>query len=206
MKPVVLSFLLFLSFSAFCQKDLQREDVHADLLKGKKRSILVYSGKTHSYTMDITAKSVKASDLPGFANIDKQIVQSTLVPVPQHTDLTNLTPEKEREVLTKYMNYELDYYKRKLRHGYSNLQTEWLTLRGHLFLVWYFDMPKDYKLVSRQIYFSTLFFDQVVDLNAPVFKANDLLHAKSILTKLAGSLKTYNNSLDLAMLTRQINR
>ncbi|MDR3715275.1 MAG: hypothetical protein P4L51_20915 [Puia sp.] len=206
MKSTILLLLFSMAFAAFSQKDSQRDDVHASLLTGKKKSLLLYSGKTRSYTMDIMTRSVKPSDLPGFANIDRQIVQSTLVPVPEHTDLTNLTPEKEREVLTKYMNYELDFYKKKLRHGYTNLQTEWLNLKGHLFLVWYFDMPKDYKLVSRQIYFSTLFFDQVVDINAPVFKSNDLLHAKSILTKLAASLKTYNSPLDMAQLTRQVNR
>ncbi len=206
MRALFLLLLLVSGFYAFSQKDLLKDDVHASLLQGKKRSMLVYSGDTHSFTMDITGKTIKPSDIPGFANIDRQIVQSTLVPVPQHTDLTNLTQEKERIVLTKYMNYELDYYKKKLKQNITNLQTQWLTLHGHLYLVWYFDMPKDYKLVSKQLYFSTLFFDQVVDINAPVFKANDFLRAKSIVVKLAGSLKTFNNPLDLKLLSRQLNK
>jgi hypothetical protein len=156
--------------------------------------------------MDVAGKEVKPSDIPGFITIDKQIIQSTLIPVDRSIDLSRPRPSREKDVLIRYMNYELGYYKKKLKQDYSHLQTEWVTLQGRLFLVWYFDMPKDYKLVSRQVYFSTLFFDQVMDLNAPVFKAGDFGHAKAILARLAAAMKTYDRKLDLGALQKKLDR
>ena len=137
-------------------------------------------------------------------NIDRQIVQSTLVPADR--SINRNSPAHEKELLTAYMKYELGYYRKKLHQDYHHLQTEWVTLQGRLFLVWYFDMPKSYKLVSRQIYLSTLFYDQVMDLNAPVFKAADFEKAKAILLHLAGTMKTYDHHLDLAVLEKKLSK
>jgi len=173
MRPVhTLSFLLtmFTGIAVYGQKRMPDEEVHASLVAGKKRSMIAYAGKDHSFTMDVNAKTTKVSDLPGFITVDGQIVQATLVPLQPAIDARRLTTAQEKDALTKYMNYELGYYKKKLKQNYSQLQTEWITVKERLFLVWYFDMPKDYKLVSRQLYVSTLFGGGVLDLNAPVFK------------------------------------
>ncbi|HEX9509192.1 MAG TPA: hypothetical protein VF939_01825 [Puia sp.] len=204
MKLTGLLLLLLAGVPAFCQKNTPEEDVHATLLVGKKKSLIAYAGPAHSFTMETTSKTAKPSDIPGFITIDGQVLQSTLVPAALSVDPRHPTTDREKEILVKYMNYELGYYKRKLKQKYSGLQTEWLTLKGRLFLVWYFDMPKDYKLVSRQIYLSTLFFDQVLDLNAPVFKMDHFAKARTTLVKLAGSLKTYDKQLDLGLLKRQL--
>jgi hypothetical protein len=176
----------------------------AGLLAGKRHSMIAYAGKDHSFTLEIGAYTAKPSDIPGFITIDKQIVQSTLVPVARSIDLTGLTVAREKDILLKYMNYELDYYKKKLKQHYSHLQTEWVSLQGRLFLVWYFDMPENYKLVSRQVYASTLFYDQVMDLNAPVFKADDWGKARGLLVKLAGTMKTYDHRLDLEAMRKKL--
>src|SRR6187402_1606004 len=141
--------------------------------------------------------SLVLATLSGFITIDGQIVQATLVPSPPAVDARQFTTAQEKEALTKYMNYELAYYKKKLKQNYTQLETEWITVNDRLFLVWYFDMPKDYKLVSRQLYFSTLVDDQVLDLNAPVFKTEHFSHARGILNKLVNTLKTYDKNLDL---------
>jgi hypothetical protein len=213
MKNIILSIAGLCTFCAlsaglcaFGQKGVPDEDVHARLLSGRKRSLIAYAGEYHSFTMDVAGKEVKPSDIPGFITIDKQIIQSTLIPVDRSIDLSRPRPSREKDVLIRYMNYELGYYKKKLKQDYSHLQTEWVTLQGRLFLVWYFDMPKDYKLVSRQVYFSTLFFDQVMDLNAPVFKAGDFGHAKAILARLAAAMKTYDRKLDLGALQKKLDR
>ena len=213
MKNIIL---LIASLCAFCalsaglcafgQKGTPDEDVHARLLSGKKKSLIAYAGEYHSFTMEAAGREVKPSDIPGFITIDKQIIQSTLIPVDKSIDLSRPDPSREKDILTKYMNYELGYYKKKLRQDYSHLQTEWVTLQGRLFLVWYFDMPKNYKLVSRQVYFSTLFFDQVMDLNAPIFKAGDFARAKALLARLASSMKTYDRKLDLVAMQKKLDR
>jgi hypothetical protein len=209
MRPVYTLSLVLATFSGItihAQKDLPKEDVHASLVAGKKRSMIAYAGKDHSFTMDITAKTAKTSDLPGFITIDGQIVQATLVPSQPAVDARQFTTAQEKDVLTKYMNYELAYYKKKLKQNYTQLETEWITVNDRLFLVWYFDMPKDYKLVSRQLYFSTLVDDQVLDLNAPVFKTEHFSHARGILNKLVNTLKTYDKNLDLEELKKELSK
>ena len=180
------------------------EDVHATLLQGKHRSVLAYAGPTHSFTLDVPYKTTKLSDVPGFITIDKQIVQATLIPADKSSDRKLSGPSPEKETLLKYMNYELSYYKKKLKQNYTHLETEWITLQGRTFLVWYFNMPENYKLVSRQVYVSTLFDDQVVDLNAPVFKADDWGKARTILVHLAGTMKTFDKHLDLQGLQKKL--
>lgn len=204
MRLIALPLLLLASIPAFCQKNVPQEDVHATLLVGKKKSLIAYAGSGHSFTMETTSKTAKPSDIPGFITIDGQVLQSTLVPAALTVDPRHPTTDREKEVLIKYMNYELDYYKKKLKQKYSGLQTEWVTIKDRLFLVWSFDMPKDYKLVSRQVYVSTLLTDQVLDLNAPVFKMDQSARARALLIKLAGSLKTYDRQLDLGLLRRQL--
>jgi len=210
MRPIyTLSLSLFLTtltgITALSQKKVLDEE-HAGLVAGKKRSMIAYAGKGHSFTMDVNAKTAKISDIPGFVTIDGQIVQATLVPSPPSIDARQMTTAQEKETLTKYMNYELGYYKKKLKQNYSQLQTEWITVKDRLFLVWYFDMPKDYKLVSRQLYFSTLFTDQVLDLNAPVFKTDQFSHARAILNRLVNTLKTYDKSLDIEGLKKELSK
>lgn len=205
-KPLCFLLILLTGLYASGQKPTPSEDVHASLLTGKRQSLIAYAGKDHSFTLDVPVRTSKPSDVPGFVAIDKQIVQTTIVPVDRSINTSGLTPAREQEILTKYMNYELGYYKRRLRQDYSHLQTEWVTLQNRLYLVWYFDMPKNYKLVSRQIYLSTLFFDQIIDLNAPVFQGNDFGKAKGILLRLAATIKTYDKQLDLAALEKKLNK
>jgi len=203
--PALIAITIcFTTTGAFSQKVQPSDDVHATLLQGKHKSLIAYSGETHSFTLEVPYKSAKPSDVPGFITIDKQIVQATLVPADRAPDRKQSGPSPEKDLLLKYMNYELSYYKKKLKQNYSHLETEWITLQGRLFLVWYFNMPENYKLVSRQVYVSTLFYDQVVDLNAPVFKADDWGKARTILVRLAGSMKTFDKRLDLGGLQKKL--
>jgi hypothetical protein len=45
-----------------------------------------------------------------------------------------------------------------------------------------------------------------MDLNAPVFKAQDFDKAREILLRLAASMKTYDKQLDLTALARKLNK
>lgn len=202
--PLTLFWVILGIPAAFCQKHTNAEDLHARLLTGRKKAVLAYAGASHSFTLDVPVRSSKPSDVPGFVNIDRQIVQATVVPVDRAVDLRRLTADREKEILTGYMNYELSYFKKKLKQDYSHVRTEWLTLGGKTFLLWQFDMSDHDKLVNHQIYLSTLFFDQVMDLNAPIFKKDDVEKAREILVGLARSMKTYDRKLDLEALGKKL--
>lgn len=179
------------------------DDTHGSLLSGKKRSLIAYAGASHSFTLE-TSAAAKPSDVPGFITIDRQILQATLVPIGKNIDLRHSSPAHEQDLLTRYMNFELSYYKKKLHEDYSNLQTEWVTLQNHIFLVWTFDVPQNDKLISRQVYVSTIFFDRIMDLNAPVFQSDDPEKAKALLLHLAGTMKTYDTHLDLKAMQKKL--
>ncbi|HUB61939.1 MAG TPA: hypothetical protein VL978_14595 [Puia sp.] len=204
MRPLPFLFLLATALSAGAQTT-PADDVHASLLAGRKKSLVAYAGEGHSFTLEV-APTAKPSDVPGFITVNKQIFQSTLVPIDKSIKLSNLTPAREQDILTGYMNFELSYYKKKLHENYSNLTTQWVTLQNRIFLVWYFDVPPDQKLISRQIYVSTIFFDRIMDLNAPVFHPEDAGKAKALLLRLAGTIKTYDSRLDLAALQKKISK
>jgi hypothetical protein len=207
MRLPLLLLTIFTTVSALCQPAAPADEVHASLLQSKKKYLIAYAGKDHSFTMDVTGgRTAKLSDVPGFINIGGQIIQSTLVPVDPSIHIDAMTEAREKDLLLKYMNYELDYYRKKLKQRYTNLQTEWITEGNRLFLVWYFDMPENYKLVSKQLYFSTLFYGQVVDLNAPLFKTNDFAKARTILRGLVSSMKTYDKQLDLSKLGKTLTK
>ncbi|HXB95897.1 MAG TPA: hypothetical protein VNU70_12090 [Puia sp.] len=204
MNLVPFGLALVISLNLPGQQAALGVEEHAVLLAGKHHCMIAYAGKGHSFTLEIGAHPAKPSDIPGFITIDKQILQSTLVPAAGAFGEAALTTAKEKDILLRYMNYELEFYKKKLKQRYSHLQTEWVTLQGRLFLLWYFDMPEHYKLVSRQVYASTLFYDQVMDLNAPVFKADDWGKARGLLVRLASTMKTYDRRLDLEMLRKKL--
>lgn len=209
MRTAALLCLLTLAFNthfAWSRKS-QPDDQRASLFPGKKKSLIAYAGPMHSFTMEVNAKSAKPSDLPGFISVDGQILQSTLVPAQDPGKVSPsavaITPARQQELLTGYMNYELAYYKKKLKQKYTGLQSEWITIKDRLYLVWSFDMPKDYKLVSRQLYFSTLLDGQILDINAPVFKTDQFAKARNILTKMAASLRTYDKHVDCTALAKK---
>jgi hypothetical protein len=202
MRLFSVCILLTTALSAAAQTT-PTDDVRASLLTGRKKSLVAYAGPSHSFTLEI-APTAKPSDVPGFITVNKQIFQSTLVPVDKSIDISNLTPAREQDILTGYMNFELSYYKKKLHQNYSNLFTQWVTLQNRIFLVWYFDIPQDQKLISRQIYVSTIFYDQILDLNAPVFHLEDAGKAKALLLRLAGTIKTYDTHLDLKALQKKL--
>ena len=204
MKFASLGLALVLAIGVSAQTLSIDGEERAGLVTGRHHSLIAYAGKDHSFTLEIGALTSKPSDIPGFITIDNQIIQSTLVPVSEPTGLSAMTEGKEKETLLKYMNYELDYYRKKLKQHYTHLQTEWVSTHGRLFLLWYFDMPENYKLVRRQVYVSTLFYDRVMDLNAPVFKSDDWGKARMLLVKLAGTMKTYDRRLDLDALRKKL--
>jgi hypothetical protein len=172
------------------------EEFEQGFIPAKTGGLIVYSGENHSFTVEIKAKGLKTSGQPNYFLVENQIVQVAALPIPKKEDLHALTIPRQREILKAYINYELDYFKNTLKQEYRNLSIEWMPVNGQQFVYWHFDMPQvDNKHVKKQIYMSTICFNQVLDLNAPVF--DDYYKAKEILSQMAGTVKLYNSHLDI---------
>jgi len=157
--------------------------------------LIVYSGLNHSFTIEVQAKVVKPTEQTNFYLVDNQIVQTAILPIPMKTDLKDMSTIKQKEIIRGYIDYELLYFRNTLKQEYSKLHIDWTVINGKVYADWSFDMPKDNQQVKKQLYMTTICFDQILDLNAPVF--DNYTKAKEILLQLAGSIKLYNNHLNL---------
>jgi hypothetical protein len=175
------------------------------LLKAKKGAVMVYSGKKRSFTIAIESDSISTTDSPNWLMIDNQIVQVNCIPIPNGADASKFTPEQQQQMLNGYVQYEMNYFQKELKLSITDLKKEWLTFGDRLFLLWYFDVPKQKvkgveqpaKQTMRQVYLTTLWFDQVLDLYNALIDDTDLEKAKKMLYPLAKSIKSYKGELDI---------
>jgi hypothetical protein len=182
-----------------------REEFDASYVASKTGGLIVYSGENHSFTIEIKAKDVKTTGQANYLVIGNQIVQSAILPIPKKTDLGSVPLVRQREILRTYIDYELGYFRNSLKQSYTNLKMDWEIINGRQFVYWHFDMPKDdNKHVKKQIYLSTICFDQILDLNAPVF--DDFYKAKDLLAQMGNSIKFYDSHLDISTLSGQVKK
>jgi hypothetical protein len=197
---VLFSIAGFSTFAQYPVKD-ERFDLHfQESAHGHK---WVYNGIGHLFSIEIVGDSVESVQYPNYISVKNQIVQSSAIPLPEsNLDLNKLTIAQQKEALTGYVDYEIDYFKNELKLTVQNLKKEWVTVNGKLWLLWYFDAPKQkaQKAVAnparQQIYVSTICFNQVLDLNTPIMKGNSFANAKALLKKLMATLRLSNTPID----------
>ncbi len=212
MKNLLLSlfFIIFYNLLAVAQSDINNETFNYHLKPTPTGALVIYNGKTHSFTFDVQGKKFKETKAANntennnFIGLGKSVIQTSLVPlpqpVPQSFHLSNLTLDQQKEALNGYVDYELDYFTNQLHVKVANLKRSWETINGKLFIVWYFDsemMKTGAQTVSKlpsQIYMTTVCFNQVWVLNTQ-FGEPEVEKPKALLTLIAGTLKLYNRKL-----------
>lgn len=210
-KLLLSTFLSVSSFLAFAQTDINNEVFKSTFITIKDGGSIIFNGQHHAFSIDIPGKKVTeekveaASGNQNYIHSDGVIVQTSWIPLPQpipeNMHLSNLSIEEQKETLTGYVNYELEYLENDLKTKPLNITKEWITVGTRLFLVWSFNFklekpgPSVEKQAVKQIYFSTICFNQVLDLNMPVFEATKFGPYKEMLKKISGTLKTYDKHL-----------
>ncbi|HEY4109330.1 hypothetical protein [Puia sp.] len=192
----------------------QNEAFHIELLPAKKGAVLAFSGKKHSFTVHIASDSIKTTDVPTYFTIDNQILQISCVAVPNGADLGNYNKDQQKTTLDSYADYELEYFQKELKISIKNLKREWVIIQNRLYLIWQYDVPaqKIGKLkgeelkqqITHQIFLSAIMHDQILDLNTPMFNANDPVKARKLLDDIAGSLKIFDKELDIPALAKTL--
>lgn len=188
----------------------QTEAFHIQLLQAKKGGLLAFSGKKHSFTLNIARDSIRTTDAPNYFTVDNQIFQVSCVPVPNDADLSSYNKDQQKTTLDSYADYELEYFQKELKMTVKNLKKEWVVINDRLFLLWQYDVtpkiaPKDLtEQVTHQIFMSAIFHDQILDLNTALIRTNSTQSARQLLYDVAGSLKTYEKQLDISMLTKEL--
>jgi hypothetical protein len=197
---------LILIFGTICTAQ-NVETFKPAILKTKKGAKVVFNSPEHAFTFDLVSDSIKPPEKPNFLIIDNHVFQYVVLTPSNRVNYDSLSIERKKVNLTSYMNYELDYFKKDLKLEIENLKTEWVDLNGRLFLFWFFDMPESNKSVEKQIYLTTICFDNIVGFNTPVTRdKNEISQYKNLLFSAANTLKTFSNPINLDELYNELNK
>jgi len=200
MKSLSLVTALLVCTFAFAQTDVASEEFELSFLKKQNGASFLFNGKSHSFTIDIVSDSIQTTENPNFIVVNNHIVQASTIPLPPaKLDLSNLSAAKQKETLSAYVEYELEYFKNDLKMKYTNLKKEWITIDSKVWLVWTFNFSvanKGNELAatqySYQVYASTICFNQVLDLNTASEKMKEFDQSKALVTQLMNSVKLFD--------------
>jgi hypothetical protein len=207
----ILLTIITITFS-YGQSEISSEKFRYIFKSIKNGGEIIYNGKNHYFSINVIGKKIRQADVENsnnesnqnFVIIDNVTVQTSIVPLPQTLpksyNLSKLSSIQKKELLDGYVNYELDYFKNELNLNLDNVKKEWKIINSNLFIFWYFEMPisKNSELnTKRQIYVSTICFNQVLVINVPIFKETTIQKYLPLVTKLAESVKMLNQAYSI---------
>lgn len=202
MRPYLILFALLLC--AF-QLKAQQETFEPALMPAKFGAKLVYTSDKHSFTLDIVSKNLKPDAGLNMIQVDGKIIQFNIIPQKADDDKV-ITAEQEKTFLTGYVDYELKYVKNELKLDIKNVEQHFFDINGKPVIVWFYDMPANYKTVSKQLNVSSIHFGQVLTLNSPIESGTDIKAYKETLVRIAGTIKESNSAVDLNKLYEELQK
>jgi hypothetical protein len=177
------------------------------LLKTKTGALVVYNSNTRGFALQLRADSIRSLDQSDFMELDGVLFQTALIPIPLGQPIDTLTLPQQRAVLKGYLASELKYFGSELHMTVSNVQTAYVMLGGHLFLRWSFSVAPGAHQARGQVYYSTVVFDQVLDLNTPLLRRTDTYAAcAALLAKVARTLRLSGTPIDLDAMYERLNQ
>ena len=140
----MIRFVATLLLVCFCaalhaQSDDRSEEFTRSILKTRNGVMVVYNSDARGFSIQMRADSIRALDQSDFMELDGTLFQASLVPVPTSQAIDTLTQEQQRAVLKAYVPYELKYFADN-HIDCVNVKTVYMTLGGHLFIRWSFDV------------------------------------------------------------------
>jgi hypothetical protein len=202
MTLLILTLTSLLCFS----QSYKAEGFKSALMQTKTGAMVVYTGETHSFTIEIIGNDIKPSDKPNFMTVDNKILQSSIIPFQTQLEFEKLSEEAQKKNLLSYMDYEMKYIKDQLKAKNLNENNEFISLNNELFLFWTYDMPKSYKTIDKQCYLVTICFDQMLILNSPVDSGKSFKEIKDFLLNIGNTIKLSDHSIDLNKLYEELNK
>jgi hypothetical protein len=112
-------------------------------------------------------------------------------------DSGNLSMTDQKQLLSVYSNYELEYFKNELNIEVVNASNQWVVTKSKGWFIWYFrvgNMPMQVtKPTVIQLFASTLIADKVLTINAPIQADADFNKAGLIVNEMMETLVTSKN-------------
>lgn len=214
MKQLIITILLCAStLFTFAQENYEAEEFQAALLQTNSGAMVVFTGETHSFTLQLEGK-IEPSETSNFVTLDNNIHQIMNVPFGVKQDFENMPVEDQKQNLLGHMKFELDYFKEILDSKNLKETSEFILINDKLFLFWTYEMPKikekkqtkSMKVVDKQAYLTTICFDQILIINRPVQKAKETAEAREGISKIAKTLVLNDFTIDLEELYNELNK
>lgn len=165
----------------------------------------VFNGKPHSFTMQVSGKSVDAKEVggnPAFT-IDDQLVQLLVVP------RKNFDPDrklKESELLLGHQQWEFDYLKQEVFGNDIKADVEPFKLGERSALFWSFVRSKYKTEFDRDSFMIVPFADGIMGLSSPVKVGEELSSSRERLSKILKSVQFSDKPFDIAKLADSIRK
>jgi len=115
--------------------------------------------------------------------------------------------------LNSYVDYEMEYVTKELKLVTTNLKREWIDIHGRKFLLWEYEVPKQKvkggedvsDQAKAQLYVSTIWYDQVLDISSPVLQDMKEGDARTFVFAIAATLTSYEGELDMDGFYKKLN-
>lgn len=194
--------LLLVFGSVFSQ--FKAEVFRPVLLEAKYGALLAFKGSTNSFILKFVSESMQPTGKPTFVIMDNHLIQATLIPFQKDFGFTNLSIEKQKDLLNRYKAFE----KKNVEFSLKSRIFEWedfVTIDKRTFKFWSYKMPEESKSVEKQMYLMCICFDQILILNAPLPKGEDEKVIRGLMEKVAKTLELFpQTNLDIEKLAKQI--
>jgi hypothetical protein len=170
-----LLIILCLSLSKAVTSQVSFSNVEFKLDKSTDQTgtNLTCTGPSFSFKFKLKSKDVKIVGNGSFISVDSQVIQITPLKVDGLAKaIDSLSTSEQKDFLTGYSNYELDYFTKDLHIEVIDPNSQWVDVHSRKWLVWYFrvgDVPvsTDTKM-EIQLFATTIVGKQILSLNAPV--------------------------------------
>jgi hypothetical protein len=196
MRTILLTFFHLLFFSCVSgQVTFSNIDSKLKTVEDKNGTALYCTDSSFSIKFRLTQKSIKLQG--NFAIVDSQIIQITPLDVSGlKKGLADLSALEQKELLSNYSKYEMDYFKKELSVEIIDPKNQWVVTNSKNWLVWYFKVggvPTNVdKKIEFQLFASTIIGGKVLTINAPVLSVNEVAKSGAIVNQMMESL-TDNN-------------
>jgi hypothetical protein len=193
MKTFLLTLLTaFFITSANGQVSFLNIDIKLKVSKTNDSTQLICSGPKMSLRFKLkgTASIVQENN---FATIDSQIIQIVLLKFSGYKkDPRSLSMTDQKQLLSIYSNYELEYFKNELNMEVVNASNQWVVTKSKGWFIWYFRVGHIPTQVTKptviQLFASTVIGDKVLTLNAPIQSDSDFNKAGLIVNEMMETL------------------
>jgi hypothetical protein len=191
--PLLIILYLVLSNPATSQVSFSNIEFKLIQNADQTGTNLTCTGSSFSLGFRLKSATVKKIQDPGFISIDSQLVQIAPLKVEgSKKELDSLSEQEQKEFLTDYSKYELEYFAKELNIEVINPNSQWVDANSRKWLVWYFRVGKvpvsTDKKTEIQLFATTIVGKQILSLNAPIQGDGDFRKAALIINQMMESL------------------